>query len=89
MCSFKSKGKMDLSKQRVPLMLALVSIVASFVYFYIYELLLVAIVLLMTWKGYDYIQDITKETLDSSGKYVFITGCDSGKYNKHILHYDI
>ena len=69
---------MDITKQRIPLTLALFSILTSFVYIYLYELILVVIVFVSVWKGYDYIQDLTKEALDPTGKYIFITGCDSG-----------
>ena len=74
----------NLQEQRVPLTLSLVLVVSCIIYIYIFEFFLLVGLLFSAWILYDYIQDYTKETVDPSGKYVFVTGCDSGMFQRNV-----
>ena len=56
----------------------LFGIQAIFVWLYLSEIVVVGAVLLSAWVAYDYVQFYTKEVVSSSGKFVLVTGCDSG-----------
>ncbi|KAH9495342.1 (2R,3R)-2,3-butanediol dehydrogenase [Bulinus truncatus] len=47
-------------------------------YIYLYDIIIVLLLILAVWYAHDYIKDYTKETVDPSNKYIYITGCDSG-----------
>ncbi|GFO22527.1 D-beta-hydroxybutyrate dehydrogenase, mitochondrial [Plakobranchus ocellatus] len=65
-------------KQRFLLSTAVYVVVALVLYVYAYALAAVILILMLAWYGIDLIRQHTAEKIDPSGKYVFITGCDSG-----------
>uniref|UniRef100_A0A0B6Y995 Uncharacterized protein n=1 Tax=Arion vulgaris TaxID=1028688 RepID=A0A0B6Y995_9EUPU len=72
------EGGFDLRKQRLLLSSSVYLIIAIIIYLYIWDILLLLVLGLVVWYAYDYIQDYTKELVDPVGKYIFITGCDTG-----------
>ena len=68
----------DINNPRLVQTCSLFFVFGVFVYFYIYDIILIVSVVCGTWVIYDVIQDRNKETIDSAGKCVLITGCDSG-----------
>lgn len=68
----------DLRKHRLLLTLSLYLVFCLFLYVYIFDIVVILTLVFATWLTYDYIQNYTKQQVDPSGKYVFITGCDSG-----------
>ncbi|CAL1533823.1 unnamed protein product [Lymnaea stagnalis] len=68
----------DQRKQRLLLLISLYLIGALVIYFYIYDILVLTILALTFWYAYDHIKAYTRDCLDPQGKYVYITGCDSG-----------
>jgi 3-hydroxybutyrate dehydrogenase len=72
------KGGFDLGKQRQVLVSSVFLIAAIVVYVYIYDILALLVLGLLLWYAYDYGQDYTKKLVDPAGKYIYITGCDSG-----------
>ncbi|XP_005113393.2 retinol dehydrogenase 16 [Aplysia californica] len=70
--------KSDLGKKRMLLLLLLFAVLLAFVYVYVVEIVTVVVVLFVSWLAYDYIHDYTRESVEPAGRYVFITGCDTG-----------
>ncbi|CAG5118002.1 unnamed protein product [Candidula unifasciata] len=68
----------DLRKQRLLLLSSLYVVLAAIVYVYVCDLVLLLGLILAVWFAYDLVQDYTKQLVDPVGKYVLITGCDSG-----------
>ncbi|GFR66821.1 histone-lysine N-methyltransferase SETMAR [Elysia marginata] len=66
------------SRQRMLLSSAVFLVVSLVIYANIFTLLTVVFVLTLAWYALDLIRQHYKEKIDPSGKYVFITGCDSG-----------
>ena len=69
------------SRQRLLMSSAVFLVVALVIYANIYTLAVVGLTLTLAWYGLDLIRQHTKEKIDPSGKYVFITGCDSGEFS--------
>ncbi|XP_059159513.1 D-beta-hydroxybutyrate dehydrogenase, mitochondrial-like [Physella acuta] len=72
------EDSLDLKKQRMLLLVSLYTVLAFVVYSYLYDILVLLVLLLTLWLIHDLIKNYTKEYVDPSGKYVYITGCDSG-----------
>jgi len=69
---------MTQKQKRLALLLLLSLAVAVFAYSYLFEILFISTFTLFAWLAYDFINDFTKSTVNPAGKFVFITGCDSG-----------
>lgn len=72
------EDSLDLKKQRLLLLVSLYTVLAFVVYTYLYDILVLLVLIVTLWFIYDLIKSYTKEYVDPSGKYVYITGCDSG-----------
>ncbi|KAI8786153.1 D-beta-hydroxybutyrate dehydrogenase, mitochondrial [Biomphalaria glabrata] len=68
----------DPKRLRLILTISLYSIVAVILNFYIVDILVLLVLTLALWYAHGYIKDYTKEAVDPSNKYVYVTGCDSG-----------
>lgn len=73
-----SSASLSPRNQRLLLSGAVFLVVGLVLYINLYSLLTVAVTLTLAWYALDFTRQHTAEKIDPSGKYVFITGCDSG-----------
>ena len=69
---------LDKTISRYLLTCLLILLLTIVCYFYIIDLIIITVVLVASWIAYDFIQEKYNDDIDPSGKYVLITGCDSG-----------
>lgn len=79
------EGGFDLRKQRLLMTSSLYLVLAIVVYVFAWDIVLLITLGLASWYAYDFVQDYTKELVEPVGKYVLITGCDSG--NNALAHH--
>ncbi|BFZ25800.1 hypothetical protein BsWGS_28839 [Bradybaena similaris] len=72
------EGGFDLHKQRLLMTSSLYLVLAIVLYIFAWDIVLLLTLGLAGWYAYDFVQDYTKELVEPVGKYVLITGCDSG-----------